>query len=152
VATMARCICARRFGALARGSNVGPARGPHANRGAILLVIDQGEELFAGSDAKQTDEFFRALNALLDEEVPFLALMSLRSDFLGGLQQEPRLRAAFEDFLLKQMPLERVREIIEGPSKVAGVAVEVGLVGAAMSDARMEDALPLLAFTASGAV
>ena len=113
----------------------------------ILLVVDQGEELFAGeSDAKQTDGFFRAFNAMLDERLPFMAAMSLRSDYLGRLQQESRLEVPFEQFSLKPMPLERVREIIEGPAKVAGVAVDGGLVSAAIADARTEDALPLLAF------
>jgi len=112
----------------------------------ILLVIDQGEELFAGSDPKQTGQFFHVLNALLDEQLPFLVVMSLRSDFLGWLQRDPRLQAPFEQFSLKPMPLERVRAIIEGPAKVAGIAVDDGLVTAAIADARTEDALPLLAF------
>ena len=112
----------------------------------ILLVIDQGEELFAAADPAQTEPFFRALNSLLDERLPFLAVMSLRSDYLGRLQQEPRLQAPFEQFSLKPMPLERVRAIIEGPAKVAGVAVDDGLVTAAVTDAQTEDALPLLAF------
>ena len=112
----------------------------------ILLVIDQGEELFAGADREQTGQFFRVLNALLDDRLPFLAVMALRSDALGVLQQEPRLEASFEQFSLKPMPLERVREIIEGPANVAGVAVDDGLVTAAGADARTEDALPLLAF------
>jgi WD40 repeat protein len=116
------------------------------NEAHILLVIDQGEELFAGADPKQTDQFFRVLNALLGERLPFLAAMSLRSDCLGRLQQELRLQAPFEEFSLKPIPLERVREIIEGPAKMAGVTVEDGLVTAAIADARTEDALPLLAF------
>lgn len=112
----------------------------------ILLVIDQGEELFAGPDQELADQFLRVLSALLDERLPFLSVMSLRSDYLGRLQQEPRLEAPFEQFSLKPMPLERVREIIEGPAKVAGVAVDDSLVSAAIADARTEDALPLLAF------
>ena len=116
------------------------------NEAYILLAIDQGEELFTGADPAQTDQFFRVLSAMLDERLPFMAVMSLRSDYLGHLQQEQRLEAPFEQFSLKNMPLERVREIIEGPAKVAGITVEEGLVTAAMADARTEDALPLLAF------
>ncbi|MGB8846607.1 MAG: TIR domain-containing protein, partial [Terracidiphilus sp.] len=112
----------------------------------ILLVIDQGEELFTAADSKQTAQFCRVLNAFLDERLPFLAAMSLRSDYLGRLQQEPSLEAQFDEFSLKPMPLERVREIIEGPAKVAGITVEDGLVTAAVADASTEDALPLLAF------
>ena len=116
------------------------------NEAQILLIIDQGEELFASSDTKLTGQFFHVLNALLDERLPFLAAMSLRSDYLGRLQQETVITAPFEQFSLKPMPLERVREIIDGPAKVAGMLVDDGLVVAASTDARTEDALPLLAF------
>ena len=112
----------------------------------ILLVIDQGEELFAASEPDQAEKFFRVLNALLHPTLPFLAVMALRSDYLGKLQEASGLTALFEDFPLKPMPLDRVREIIEGPARVAGIAVDDGLVRAAMADARTEDALPLLAF------
>jgi WD40 repeat protein len=112
----------------------------------ILLVIDQGEELFSSSAPDKAEQFFRVLNALLDPDLPFLATMSLRSDYLGRLQQEPCLQAPFEQFSLKPMPLDRVREIIEGPAKVTGIGVDDGLVTAAVADARTEDALPLLAF------
>jgi WD40 repeat protein len=112
----------------------------------ILVVIDQGEELFTGSAPDQAEQFFRVVNTLLGEGLPFLAAMSLRSDYLGRLQQESRLQAPFEQFSLKPMPLERVREIIEGPAKVTGIGVDDGLVTAAIADARTEDALPLLAF------
>ena len=44
-------------------------------------------------------------------------------------------------------PLNRIRQIIEGPARVAGLKVEEGLISAASSDAGTEDALPLLAFT-----
>ncbi|HEY4934691.1 MAG TPA: TIR domain-containing protein [Terriglobales bacterium] len=117
------------------------------NEAQVLLVIDQGEELFAGADPQQTEQFFDVLNTLLGERLPFLTVMSLRSDYLGDVQQEPQLRVPFEQFSLKPMPLERVREIIEGPARVAGVLVDEALVTTAIADARTADALPLLAFT-----
>ncbi len=72
--------------------------------------------------------------------------MTLRSDYLGELQQAPALTAPFEEFSLKPMPLARVRDIIEGPARVAGLTVDGALVAAAMNDAATDDALPLLAF------
>ncbi len=116
------------------------------NEAHILLVIDQGEELFGEANRKQAEQFTRVLNALLDASSPFLAVMALRSDYLGKLQEASGLTASFEDFPLKPMPLERVREIIEGPARVAGIAVDDALVMAAIADARTDDALPLLAF------
>ncbi len=69
-----------------------------------------------------------------------------RSDFLGYLQQEWGLAAPFEQFSLKPMPLERVRDIVLGPAKLAGITVDDALVTEMMADARTDDALPLLAF------
>ena len=53
----------------------------------------------------------------------------------------------FEEFSLGPMPLNRMRQIIEGPARVAGLKVEEGLIAGAAADAGTEDALPLLAFT-----
>jgi WD40 repeat protein/type II secretory pathway predicted ATPase ExeA len=116
------------------------------NEAHILITIDQGEELFGSTDAKQTEQFFAVLNAMLGAELPYLAAMALRSDYLGHLQQETRLEARFEQFSLKPMPLERVRDIVLGPAKLAGITVDDALVTEMMADARTDDALPLLAF------
>jgi len=116
------------------------------NEAHILITIDQAEELFGGADTGQTDRFFAVLNAMLSAQLPYLATMSLRSDYLGHLQQETRLAAPFEQFGLKPMPLERVRDIVLGPAKLAGITVDDALVTEMMADARTDDALPLLAF------
>src|SRR5208283_1741659 len=92
------------------------------------------------------ERFLRVLNGLQDERLPFLVAMTLRSDYLSELQEAPALTAPFEEFSLKPMPLARVRDIIEGPARVAGLTVDGALVAAAMNDAATDDALPLLAF------
>ena len=119
-----------------------------SNEAQILLSIDQGEELFATADKTETERFFALLHALLDERLPFLVLLALRSDYLGQLQQVAGAAASFEfeEFSLKPMPIERVRQIIEGPARVVGLVVDGALVSAAMKDAATDDALPLLAF------
>lgn len=124
-------------------------RAAHAqNEAHILLTIDQGEELFGGDekDRQQAARFFTVLSAMLEERLPFLAVMTLRSDYLDRLQLTPQLTAPFDEFSLKPMPLERIRAIIEGPAKIAGIAVEEELIAEARSDAKTDDALPLLAF------
>ena len=120
------------------------ARG--ANEAQILVTIDQCEEIFGAADKAGAEQFLRVLNALQDERLPFLVALTLRSDYLGELQQAPGLTAPFEEFSLKPMPLSRVRDVIEGPAGVTGLTVDDALVAAAMHDAATEDALPLLAF------
>ena len=75
-----------------------------------------------------------------------MAVMAIRSDFLGQLQSAAALTARFEEFSLGPMPLTRIPQIIQGPAKVAGVGVEEAFVQQAARDAATEDALPLLAF------
>ena len=117
-----------------------------ANEAQILVTIDQAEELFGAAEKTEAESFLRVLNGLLDERLPFLVVMALRSDYLGQLQQAPALTAAFEEVSLMPMPLARVRDVIEGPARIAGLTVDDTLVAAAMNDAATDDALPLLAF------
>jgi WD40 repeat protein len=117
-----------------------------ANEAQILVTVDQSEELFSAADNAGAEQFLRVLNALQDERLPFLVALTLRSDYLGELQQSPALTSPFEEFSLKPMPLARVRDIIEGPARAAGLTVDDALIAAAMKDAATADALPLLAF------
>ena len=119
-----------------------------ANEAQILITVDQSEELFGAAEKVEAEKFLRVLNVLLneDDQLPFLAVMALRSDYLGQLQEAQSLSVPFEEFSLKPMPLERVRHIIEGPARVTGLTVDNALVNAAMHDAATDDALPLLAF------
>ena len=117
-----------------------------SNEAQILITVDQSEELFGAAEKSGAAQFLRVLNAMQDERLPFLVAMTLRSDYLGELQEAPAMTAAFEEFSLKPMPLARIRDIIEGPARVAGLCVDEALVGAAMKDAATDDALPLLAF------
>ncbi|MGQ0677707.1 MAG: toll/interleukin-1 receptor domain-containing protein, partial [Rhodospirillales bacterium] len=110
-----------------------------ANEGQILVPIDQGEELFGASDKAGAERFLSVLNAMLGEGLPFIAVLGLRSDFLGQLQQAPGLSAAYEEFSLKPMPIDRVRSIIKEPARVAGITVDNALVAAAMKDAATDD-------------
>jgi WD40 repeat protein len=117
-----------------------------SNEAQILITVDQAEELFGAAERAGSEKFLQLLNALQDEHLPFIVALTMRSDYLGELQEAPALTAPFEEFSLKPMPLARVREIIEGPAGVAGLAVDEALIAAAMQDAATDDALPLLAF------
>lgn len=117
-----------------------------ANEAQILLPIDQAEELFGASNPGQTLRFFEILSAALTNNLPFIAVMAMRSDFLGLLQSAEGLTARFEEFSLSPMALARIPQIIEGPARVAGLGIDEAFVQQAALDAETEDALPLLAF------
>ena len=59
----------------------------------ILLTIDQTEELFGVTDPDETRRFLEIVSCTLSESLPFLAMMVLRSDFLGQLQSAASLTA-----------------------------------------------------------
>jgi WD40 repeat protein len=130
------------LGDLARDLRVAHA----ANDAQILVSIDQGEELFGAADKANAERFFAVLDAMLAEPLPFMALLGMPSYYLGPLQQAPGLAAPFEEFSLKPLALERLREIIEGTARMAGLEVENAFPAVAMRDAATDDALPLLAF------
>ncbi len=101
---------------------------------------------FGVADSDEARRFLEILSRALSEDLPFMAVMALRSDFLGQLQSAKALTARFEEFSLGPMPLARLPQIVEGPARVAGLPVEDAFVQQAARDAETEDALPLLAF------
>ncbi len=113
----------------------------------ILVSIDQAEELFTVTPPAEAQGFLRVMKAAADDNSMFIGLLTLRSDYLGQLQEVAEGVVRFEEFSLGPLPLNRIRQIIEGPARVAGLRVDEGLIAAATSDAGTEDALPLLAFT-----
>lgn len=117
-----------------------------ASEAQILIPIDQAEELFGAADPEQSARFLEILSRAMSQDLPFMAVMALRSDYLGQLQSATHLTARFEEFSLAPMPLARIPQIIQGPARVAGLKVEDAFVQQAARDAETEDALPLLAF------
>lgn len=115
------------------------------NDAQILISIDQGEALFTATDQAETELFLKLMNVLLSDDMPFTALMGLRSDHLAHVQQARGLKISHETISLKPIPLERVRDVIEGPARVAELTVEDDLISEATRDATTDDALPLLA-------
>jgi WD40 repeat protein len=118
-----------------------------ANEARILIPIDQAEELFGVADRDEARRFLAILSQALSESLPFMAVMTIRSDFLGQLQSAASLTARFEEFSLGPLPLARIPQIIEGPAHRTGLRVEDEFVQQAAHDAETQDALPLLAFT-----
>ncbi|MFC9437720.1 TIR domain-containing protein [Nocardia sp. NPDC057030] len=112
----------------------------------LLLVIDQFEELLRRTAAPERAEFVDVLIPAIGGPVQVLA--TLRPEFLNPLGADPAL-ARIPTRTHRVLPLrnETLREVIEGPARVAGLTIEDGLVDALLADTGTGDALPLLAFT-----
>ena len=117
-----------------------------SHHSGILVALDQAEELFTRSDAARREAFFAFLSRLLGPGLPFVIVVTLRSDHFGEVQKAAGLDAEFEEFSLRPLPVERIGDIVRGPARVAGLDVEDGLVARIAADARSTDALPLVAF------
>ncbi|MFM9103310.1 MAG: TIR domain-containing protein [Cyanobium sp.] len=118
-----------------------------ANEATVLLTIDQAEELFTQCEPEERALFVHLLCGSLAAGLPIQAVMTLRSDALALLQAEGGLTVSFEQLSLGPLPMERFAEVITGPARVAGLAVEPALVQRVLRDVGNADALPLLAFT-----
>ncbi len=112
----------------------------------ILISVDQSEELFSTAETKEAAQFFNIITQLKHKESPWLCIFTLRSDFLGYLQNAEHLKTDFTEISLKPMPLSRIDQIIRGPAKVDGLKIDPELIAVATEDAKTQDALPLLAF------
>ncbi|MGZ8726787.1 MAG: nSTAND1 domain-containing NTPase, partial [Aeromicrobium sp.] len=121
------------------------ARRPEAT---VLVIADQLEELIlTTSDAGAG--VLRCLREATDGSGgALIVLATLRSDFLGVFQQHPEVTSMeYELVPVGSMSVADIAQVIEGPARVAGLDLEVGLVQAMVDDTDTEDALPLLAFT-----
>jgi WD40 repeat protein len=119
------------------------ARAPEAT---VLISVDQAEELFTLVEPEEAELFFRLISASVQASDSMQALLTLRSDFLGRMQAAAGLNAPLLEVSLPPLPAERIAEIIRGPARVAGLTVEDAFVQAAIHDATVADAMPLLAF------
>ncbi len=95
---------------------------------AFLLAVDQFEELFTFADEDERRRFDRLLAAALaDADCPLFVISTVRADFLDRFDDLPRLVAARNrlgrTWTLPPIGVEGLREIIDGPARLAGLDV-----------------------------
>ena len=126
-----------------------PGTGSTAVPLSVVLPIDQAEELFVAGDveaAQAIDLIAQTLSA--DPRV--ILLLTIRSDSFGLLQGDSRLSGISRlPFDLAPLSAASFKEVIQGPTRLQGVGVEIDdeLTEQLIQDFEGADALPLLAFT-----
>jgi serine/threonine protein kinase len=123
--------------------------------GRILLFVDQFEELYTlVADAADRRAFTAALAAVADDATgPLRVVVSMRSDFLDRIAEDPRLMDELSRGLVFLSPPDRegLREALVAPVEMVGHRFE----SAAMVEDMLEalegapGALPLLQFAAA---
>jgi WD40 repeat protein len=137
---------------------------PRARTPALILGIDQAEELFAPENEEESNRFLFLVAHLIRNAPPDVdpfGLVTIRAESAATLfqaiqQLEPPDTPSLTDTLPPLLPLPRTayREIILKPLEVLArrgqrLLIEPALVDRLVDDATGADALPLLAFTLS---
>ncbi|ADP72035.1 protein of unknown function DUF323 [Rhodomicrobium vannielii ATCC 17100] len=124
---------------------------------AVVISIDQGEELFLAEAEAEARPFLNLLRELLLSDDPeTIAVFTIRSDNYERLQSAQELEGLHQETMsLPPMPKGAYAEVIRGPIRRlegTGRALKIddNLVEAILADIEeggAKDALPLLAFT-----
>ena len=123
---------------------------------ALVLSIDQGEELFLAEAQDEAQPFLALLRDLFVEDAPaVITVLTIRSDNYERLQLAKELEGVRQEMLsLPPMPRGSYAEVIKGPARrldgtPRALKIEDGLVDALLADIELgdaKDALPLLSF------
>ena len=122
------------------------APGPRRTR--LLVVIDQLEEMLTQTTAQERSRFARLLQPAVRGPVQVVA--TLRPEFWDPLLLCPELtelELGRHLFGVRPMTREALPAVIEEPARLAGIAVDDGLVAQLVADTAGGEALPLLAYT-----
>jgi formylglycine-generating enzyme required for sulfatase activity len=124
---------------------------------ALILSVDQGEELFLAEAQEEAQPFLALLHDLLVEDAPaVIAVFTIRSDNYERFQVAKELDGVRQQTLsLPPVPKGSYAEVIKGPARrldgsERALKIEDGLADALLADIEVggaTDALPLLAFT-----
>ena len=120
--------------------------------GAVLIVVDQFEELFTQSGVGQWRQFaarFAAnlANAAADPSSPVKIVLTMRADFVATALSVEGLAQLLQDnqLLLGSLTGDKLRDAIVQPAEKVGAFFEKGLVDTIVDDIDSEPgALPLL--------
>ncbi|CAO5157039.1 WD40 repeat-containing protein [Frankia sp. AiPs1] len=120
--------------------------GPGPARLRLLVVVDQGEELFTRTPPEERTRFAAVLAAGLAG--PLRVVVAVRSEFQDQWFAIPELQSAnLHAFPLRPLSREMLSVVITEPARVAGLRVDPELVARMVEDTEGGEALPLLAFT-----
>ncbi len=125
---------------------------------AVMVAIDQAEELFRAEGAAEAQQLLELVRELTsgDDPVAVIVVFAIRSDSYDALEHAKPLEGLRQEAIpLLPMPRGAYKEVIEGPAlrvtEAGGkLAVEPQLTERLLEDVQKgggSDALPLLAFT-----
>lgn len=128
--------------------------------GALLLIVDQFEEIFTHTESSEVRQAFcRRLWHLASDSTGIHILITIRVDFLGAcgeivVDEKSGLRldsVAYDErhrVFIPKMARDKLRESIEKPAQKVGLELQEGLAEKILDDVGNEPgALPLVQYT-----
>lgn len=119
----------------------------------VLIFIDQFEETFTLSDGDEREAYLACLLGLADDaSSPLRLAVSIRSDFLDRMGENPVLRDRMAEGLMFMQPLGAtgLKDALQRPVALLGYAFESPIVEQMVASLnRAAGALPLLQFCAA---
>ncbi len=120
-----------------------------ANKGELLICIDQFEELFTLVTQERRGKFIEALSAMTDPaDSRVRIVLTIRADFYASCAEIPWLADRISDNQLLVGPMTRpeLRRAISEPARAAGLHMDRSLIDAIVDEAGREaGSLPLVA-------
>jgi WD40 repeat protein/energy-coupling factor transporter ATP-binding protein EcfA2 len=121
----------------------------------FFLLVDQFEELFRFAmdqkDVARKDEAIDFVNIMLElsqqKIIPFYAVITMRSDFIGDCAQFYGLPEAMNksQYLVPRLNRIELKTVIEGPAKLFGGKLNHSLISRLLNESgKVKDELPLL--------
>ncbi len=124
---------------------------------ALVLSIDQAEELFAAPDRTEAEALLSLVaRAAIAEDLHLVVIFTIRSEAYDALQSAAILEGLKQEpFSLEPMPRGAFETVIEGPARRLKGSRRAFTIDPALTDALLRDmeasggrdTLPLLAFT-----
>jgi formylglycine-generating enzyme required for sulfatase activity len=118
---------------------------------ALLLYIDQGEELYVRAEERQRRRFSELINHGIGDH-RLRALMSLRSDFLGQFQTDEALFSVGCKIDVPPLREQELRDVVGRPAELLAARFETDHLAADITQRAVTDsgkdigALPLLSY------
>jgi hypothetical protein len=119
---------------------------------AFFLYVDQGEELYVRAEEHQRWRFSELLAQALPE-ARLRTMMSMRSDFLGSVQNDEPLFKARQQIDVPPLREAELREVVSRPAQLLAARFEsdglIDIISRRTAEDSVKDAgaLPLLSYT-----
>jgi formylglycine-generating enzyme required for sulfatase activity len=118
----------------------------------FFLYVDQGEELYIRAEGSQRRRFSELLATALPDS-RLRAMMSIRSDFLGSLQNDALLFEVRQQIDVPPLGEKQLRDVVSRPAQLLAARFETERLIDIITQRTAEDsvrdvgALPLLSYT-----